>query len=273
MPQNKGRDSIGQTLLVATALCVFCSVLVAGAAVGLRDKQEANKLQDQKKNVLLAAGLFDEKEQDASEVNAIFETSIVQELIDLQTGQPVDTALVDPETYEQREASRNPELSTPIESAGELGGIKKREKYSFIYRVQGESGETEMVVLPIYGKGLWSTVYGFIAINVDANTIEGITFYEHGETPGLGAEIENPKWRALWEGKQLFGKDGEIEIKVIKGAVNPDSGNAKFQVDGLSGATITGAGVSQLVRYWMGPHGFGPYLDIIRQSAAGDANG
>ncbi len=267
MSQNKkSRDTIAQTLLVATVLCVVCSVLVASAAVGLRGRQEANKRLDKKKNVLIAAELFNKKEQADAEIDGIFETSIERVLIDLETGETLDPSVVDPTTYDPREASRNPELSMPIEPTSKLGGIKRREKYAFVYRVKGHSGETTgqitKVVLPIYGKGLWSTLYGFIAISVDGTTIEGITFYQHGETPGLGAEIENPNWQGLWKGKQLFDKDEEIAITVIKGAVNA----SKHQVDGLSGATITCNGVTQLVRYWMGPEGFGPYLEKLRQT-------
>ena len=267
------RDTIGQTLLVATVLCVVCSVLVASAAVGLRSRQEANKQLDQMKNVLIAAGLFDKKENSADEVNEIFEASIERVLIDLESGAEADSSQVNAETYDQREAARDPKLSQTIESAAELGGIKRREKYSFVYRVKDESGEIEKVVLPIYGKGLWSTVYGFLAVGVDASTVEGITFYEHGETPGLGGEIENPAWTALWKGKTVFNDSGEVVLEVVKGSVNPESAAADHQVDGLSGATITSKGVSQLVHYWMGPHGFGPFLDLLRQSAGGGTSG
>jgi len=271
--QNKGRDTIAQTLLVATVLCVVCSVLVAGAAVGLRSTQEANKRLDKKKNVLLAAGNLDAKKLTALEVDEAFEASIERVLIDLATGEPVDSSVVDAQKYDARDASRKPELSDPIESAAELGGIKRREKYAFVYRVKGESGEVERVVLPVYGKGLWSTLYGFIAIGTDATTVEGITFYEHGETPGLGAEIENTQWQNSWKGKQLFNSDGEVVLKVIKGNVIADSAAAKNQIDGLSGATITCGGVTQLVHYWMGPNAFGPYLEKIRQSSANDTKG
>jgi len=267
------RDSFSQTILVATILCVVCSVLVAGAAVGLRSKQEANKQLDKKKNVLLAAGFSDAKQLSSAEVDEKFETSIERVLIDLDTGESPDSSIVDAETYDPREAARISELSDPIEPPTGLGGIKRREKYAFVYRVKGESGAIEKVVLPIYGKGLWSTLYGFIAVSTDATSVEGITFYQHGETPGLGAEIENTKWQDGWKGKQLKDENGEIAIEVIKGTVNSESATAKYQVDGLSGATITSSGVSQLVRYWMGPHAFGPYLDKLKKSGSGDSNG
>ncbi len=265
------RDSVGHTMLVATILCVVCSVLVASAAVGLRGRQEANKQLDKKKNVLIAAGLFDKKKNSAGEVDAIFEKQIERVLIDLETGNPVDSSTLDPEAYDPREAARNPELSQPIEPASKLGGIKRREKYAFIYRVKDNAGKVNQVVLPIYGKGLWSTLYGFLAVGADAATVEGITFYEHGETPGLGAEIENPRWKQLWKGKKLFNKEGQVTLRVIKGPVNPGSAEALHEVDGLSGATITGNGVTQLVQFWMSPDGFGPYLEKLR--ATGGSSG
>ncbi|MCH7751490.1 MAG: Na(+)-translocating NADH-quinone reductase subunit C [Planctomycetes bacterium] len=267
------RDSVGHTLTVATILCVVCSVLVSSAAVGLRSRQEANKAQDQMKNVLVAAGLFDEKENTAGEVNAIFADRIERVLIDLETGELADPNAVDAETYDQREAARKPDLSAPVQPPDGLGGIKRREKYAFVYEVRDDSGQVEQVVLPIYGKGLWSTLYGFIAVDKDGTTVRGITFYEHGETPGLGGEVDNPRWKALWKGKQLFDESGQIEIEVIKGVVVAGTAKAQYQIDGLSGATITSNGVEQLVRYWVGPDGFGPFLEKLRQSAPGGIDG
>jgi len=258
------RDSVSRTLLVATVLCVVCSVLVASAAVGLRTRQEANKLEDQRKNVLLAADLFDEEKNQPEEVNDIFHERIERVLIDLETGEPATSGAVDPETYDQRKASRNPKLSAPVEPPNGLGGIKRREKYAFVYEAKDQSGRIDQLVLPIYGKGLWSTLYGFIAVDSDGNTVRGITFYEHGETPGLGGEVDNPHWKALWNGKKLFDESGQIEIDVIKGVVSEGTENAQYKIDGLSGATITSNGVEQLVRYWVGPDAFGPFLEKLR---------
>ncbi len=267
------RDSISHTLLVATILCIVCSVLVAGAAVGLRSRQEANKEQDQKKNVLIAAGLFEKGKQTADEVDAIFDASITRVLIDLETGEQVDSDVVDPASYDQREAARKPEFSTAVTPSDGLGGIKRREKYAFIYEVKNDAGEIERVVLPIYGKGLWSTLYGFIAVGNDASTVGGITFYQHGETPGLGGEVDNPRWKSIWQGKQLFDENGDVKIEVIKGTVVDTTTDATHKIDGLSGATITSNGVEQLVQYWVGPDGFGPFLEKLRQNEAGGSRG
>lgn len=266
-----GRDSVSQTLLVATVLCVVCSVLVASAAVGLRDRQESNKQLDQKKNVLLAANLYEEGKNKPGEIQEIFSTKIESVLVDLETGQPVSSEVVDAEKYNQREATRDPALSVPVEPSTALGGIKQRAKYAFAYQVKDDQGHLDQVVLPVIGKGLWSTLYGFISIDADGNTVRGITFYEHGETPGLGGEIENPQWKNQWPGKHLYSTEDsqEVELHVIKGSVPEGDAEAEYKVDGLSGATLTSDGVTELVQYWLGPQGFGPYIENLTAQTGG----
>lgn len=265
------RDSVGYTLLVATILCVVCSVLVASAAVGLRDKQESNKRLEEKKNVLLAADLYKEEENTPGEIDDIFTDNIEMVLVNLKTGEPAGSEAVDSANYNQREAARDPKMSVPVEPPSALGGIKQRAKYAFAYQVKDEQGNLDQVVLPVHGKGLWSTLYGFISIDVDGKTVRGITFYEHGETPGLGGEVDNPQWKASWHGKILYDKaDPEhVKLRVIKGSVASDDADAAYKVDGLSGATLTSNGVTQLVQYWLGPEGFGPYLQHLTAQAGG----
>jgi len=264
------RDSTAQTLLVATLLCVVCSVIVASAAVGLRHFQLENKQLDQKKNVLIAAGLIEEGvAASQQEIDRLFSEKIHRVLIDLKTGKVADSSIVDVENYDQREAASDPARSQSIEPAADLARIKRREKYAFVYEVVGAGGSVDQLVLPVYGKGLWSTLYGFLALASDGNTVRGITFYEHGETAGLGAEVENPKWRAIWPGKQVFDESGDIRLEVLKGHVSPTSPDVKYEVDGISGATITSKGVSQLIRYWLGPDAFGPFLDQFHQQGQG----
>lgn len=259
------RDSVPYTLLVATVLCVVCSVLVASAAVGLRSRQEFNKQLDQKKNVLLAADLYKEGENTPADIDDLFAEKIEPVLVDLDTGEPAGSDEVDVATYNQRDAARDPKMSDPVEPPTALGGIKRRAKYAFAYEVKDDQGNLDQVVLPVNGKGLWSTLYGFISIDADGNTVRGITFYEHGETPGLGGEIENPLWTDLWPGKHLYeDKDDEdVELHVVKGHVSEDDPDAEYKVDGLSGATLTSNGVTHLVQYWLGPEGFGPFLEHL----------
>ncbi|QEG35469.1 Na(+)-translocating NADH-quinone reductase subunit C [Bythopirellula goksoeyrii] len=261
------RDSVPYTLLVATVLCVVCSVLVASAAVGLRSRQEFNKQLDQKKNVLLAAELYKEGENTPSEIDDIFAEKIEAVLVDLETGEPINSESdeINVANYNQRDAVRDPEMSVLVEPPTALGGIKRRAKYAFAYEVKDDQEKLDQVVLPVVGKGLWSTLYGFISIDADGNTVRGITFYEHGETPGLGGEIENPLWTDIWSGKHLYsdGDEEHVELHVVKGSVPADDPDAEYKVDGLSGATLTSNGVTELVQYWLGPEGFGPFLDNL----------
>ena len=217
-----------------------------------------------KKNILEAAGLYDP--------DVPVETSyanVEPRLVDLDTGAYVtDVPGLDIDSYDPQLAAKDPQFSEPIPD-GMLPGIRRREKYAFVYLVN-KAGKLDQVVIPVYGKGLWSTLYGFLAIDHDLNTVRGLTFYEHGETPGLGGEVDNPAWKELWAGKKLFNDEHQVEIDVIKGSVNPSDPHADFRVDGLSGATITSNGVENLLHYWLGPHGFGKYLEHLASEEAHD---
>ena len=252
-------------------LCIVCSVLVSGFAVFLRPIQEANKLLEQRKNVLLAAGM-DADGLSKDQIEHAFDEGgrIEKVLIDLETGEPVSGGTVDAATYNQREAARKKDLSVPVEPPGALGGIQRREKYAFVYKVKNEEGVVDQVVLPVYGKGLWSTLYGFLSVDTDGTTVRGITFYEHKETPGLGGEVDNKKWKAGWQGKKLLGDDGQVALEVIKGTAPKD---AEHEIDGLSGATLTANGVTRLVQYWIGDQGFKAFLDRFRQASGGGTDG
>lgn len=252
------RDGIANTFLVATGLCVVCSLIVSAAAVGLRPRQKANKDRFQKQNILIAAG---ESEDDVKKnLDELFK-KIETVIIDIDTGEIVSADVVDPNTFDQVKAAKDPALSVEI-ADGKLAGIARREKYSRVYLLK-EGNELKKVILPVYGKGLWSTLYGFISLEKDLNTVAGLTFYEHKETPGLGGEVDNPSWKAKWPGKTLRDDSGEIQVEVVKGQVVEGSLSAIHQVDGLSGATITSRGVSNLIRYWVSEDGFGKYLDKL----------
>ena len=104
-------------------------------------------------------------------------------------------------------------------------------------------------VIPISGKGLWSTLYGYFAIEPDCETAKGITFYKHGETPGLGGEVEKKWFQDNFKGKKFIdGNNTLVGIQVVKGSVDKSSKEAYRQVDGISGATITGDGVSDMIK-------------------------
>ncbi|MDR1351193.1 MAG: NADH:ubiquinone reductase (Na(+)-transporting) subunit C, partial [Zoogloeaceae bacterium] len=138
---------------------------------------------------------------------------------------------------------------------------------------EDEAGALEALILPIRGYGLWSTLYGFLALKPDLNTVIGLGFYQHGETPGLGGEVDNPKWKSLWPGKTLFDADGKPNIQIIKGGVDKTNPAAGHQVDALAGATLTTNGVDHLLHFWLGEQGFGPYLARLRATQPGQHGG
>jgi len=253
-PQAK--DSIGNILRVALSLCVICSVIVSTAAVTLRPQQEANKALERKRNILLAAGLFRENE----DINSLFE-QVETRLVDLATGAYVEGG--DATTYDPRAAAKGSDTGVSIPSDRDIAKIRRRAKYAPVFLVSDNSG-LQSVILPVHGYGLYSTLFGYIALSGDGNTVRGIRFYEHGETPGLGGEVDNPRWLIKWQDKRVYDEDGQVRIGLVKGAVNRASPEARYQVDGLAGATMTSRGVTNLVRYWLGEEGFAPFLARIR---------
>ena len=240
-------------------LAFACSTLVALAAVGLQPYQQINRTLDQKKNILNAAGIYREDVPVLEQFDEVVETRVIE----LATGRFVEDVGVDPELYDQPAAALSDQIGRPLERDVDEAGIRRLETYSLVHLVR-QDDTVGQVVLPVRGKGLWSTMYGLIALDSDLNTIENFGFYEHGETPGLGGEVDNPKWKAGWVGKEVFDNGGPPVIRVIKGNVDPNAPGAEHKVDGISGATLTCNGVTNTVDFWLGPNGFGPYLEKLK---------
>jgi len=254
------QHSVFYTLVFSAAICVVCAVLVSGSAVSLADLQQMNAELDKRKNVLLAAGVLDPEEQvTAGKINELFE-GVQQVVVELETGEVVED--IDPALYDEEKAAADSQQGRAVPP--NLAQIKRAGKYGIVYQVLDDAGEVEMLVLPVRGKGLWSTLYGFLALDRDTTTIRGLTFYEHGETPGLGGEVDNPSWKALWPRRKAFNEEWEPVIRVTKGPAGPP-GEDPHRVDGLSGATITSRGVTGLLQFWLGEHGYGPYLEKFRE--------
>ena len=248
-------DNPKKTIIIAILLCLVCSILVSTSAIVLKPLQVANKGADIKKNILAVTGRLTDK----GDIDALF-SQFEKKVVDLETG---DYADIDTSSYDQNKASADPDQSIKLTPEQDIAGIGRRAKLASVYLLK--DGDTiKQVVLPIHGYGLWSTLYGFMAFDADFNTIGGLQFYAHAETPGLGGEVDNPKWRQQWKGKKAFDEQGDLKIKVIRGHVDFKVAGAEHQVDGLSGATLTSQGVSNLVNYWLGDHGFGSYLKKMR---------
>lgn len=260
-------DSTRYTVLFAAAVSVVCALLVATAAVGLRERQEINALLYKQKNVLLAASLLKPGESASSaEVLAIFDQRIRVRVVDLQTGQLVPEDQFDAKGYDQRKARNDPALSHA--AAPNDAQVARLPKYGTVYQVATPQGQIEQLVLPIEGMGMWGTVYGFLSLDRDGNTVRGLTFYEQKETPGLGGEIANPKWQALWVGRKAYDASWTPQLAVIKGQAGPPAQDP-HHVDGLSGATITSNGITRVVRFWLSGQGYAPYLKTLQTPKTG----
>ncbi len=257
---SSNRESVSRTIIVALLVCLVCSIVVSVAAVSLKPVQVTNQLLDKQRNILLIAGLLEE----GSSIPEQFE-KITPRLVDLRTGEFSDA--MDPLAYNQQDAARDQNLSRALEAHEDVASIRRREHYATVYMVENEEG-IETIILPIHGYGLWSTLYGFIALEGDLNTIRGLGFYQHGETPGLGGEVDNPRWRELWQGNLVYTDDGEVGVQIVKGTVDGSDPRRQYKVDGLAGATLTSRGVEHLVRFWMGDTGFRSFLENLKSGEA-----
>ncbi|WP_340123812.1 Na(+)-translocating NADH-quinone reductase subunit C [Methylobacter svalbardensis] len=256
-----GNDSLEKTIAIAVALCLVCAVLVSFSAVALKPLQVHNKKLDMKKNILDVAGLLEED----SNIDTEFAERIEAKIVDLETGDYVEDMNV--AEYDQRKAAKDPELSVAIPKDKDIAHIRVKAKYAKVFLVK-EAGAIKSIILPVNGYGLWSTLYGFLSVDPDGQTVQSINFYDQAETPGLGGEVVNPDWRALWKGKKIYPETNadmnEPVLSLIKGVVDNTKAGSQYQVDGLAGATLTSTGVSNLVKYWMSKEGFASYLAKVR---------
>lgn len=258
MAEKKSNDSIGKTLLVVLVLCLVCSIVVAGSAVGLKPRQQEQRALDKQRNILAVSGLMQDN-MSADAVAEVYAARVTPRLLDLKSGMMLDS---DPAKFNQGLALKDPQQSVTLEANQDPAGIKRRSNVVEIYLIKNEQQKLQEIVLPVYGNGLWSMMYAFVALDIDGRTIKGITYYDQGETPGLGGEIENPNWRAQFVGKRVLDDDGKPALRVMKGAAPQGD---LYAVDGLSGATLTSNGVQHSFEFWMGEMGFGPFLKQVRE--------
>ncbi|MCC2617899.1 Na(+)-translocating NADH-quinone reductase subunit C [Aestuariibacter halophilus] len=241
------KETLGKTVGIVLAVCLVCSIVVSGAAVGLRSLQQTNAALDKQTNILEAAGLL---EQANGKIMETYDALVEERFVDLNTGQFVDAPY---EGYDMYKAAKMPEYSSRVENSNV--GFQTRPDVASVYLVKDPSGAVSRIVLPVHGSGLWDLMYGFLAVDADGNTTRELVYYKHKETPGLGGEVQNPSWKAKWDGKKLY-KDGDVAIQVKKNAAadNP------YSVDALSGATLTSNGVQNTLSYWVGENGYGTFL-------------
>ena len=249
------KDSVLGTFVVIVTFCLVCSVIVSSAVVLLDPFKTAAVANDRQVNILKVSG-FDVE----GSVAKTFSAHIESHLIEVETGALADDKVPADQIEGYNFASLAKKDGTKVDIAKDqdVAKILSHAKYMPVYFAKDEQGQVQRVILPFYGQALWSTVYGYVAISpADGNTILGVTFYSHGETPGLGGEIDNPRWQALWVNKKLTDDNGDYKFHITKHAQNKD-----FDIDALSGATLTSNGVDHLSAYWLGD-AYKPFLEKL----------
>jgi len=256
---SQSAESTSRTLLIAFILCIVCSLIVATTSVLLKPRQVAAKENDRNINILQIGGLYDASQSVPEQMQ-----QVTARVIDFTTGKFTDAMTV-AQVIDPKKLARDESKVTRL-GEQDVAKIIRRENYGVVYVVE-KDGQLDRIILPIRGYGLWSTLWGFVALEPDLNTVIGLGYYQHAETPGLGGEVDNPKWKALWRGKQLF--DGDyVSIKVMKGEVDPADPEIHHKVDGLSGATLTARGVHNMLQFWLGDMGYGKFLKNLKAGEA-----
>lgn len=250
----KDKNSISNVIRVALGVCLVCAVIVSTAAVTLRPLQEENRAAFRQLNVLRSAGLY----EPGMNVATAFER-IERRIVEFDTGSYVDP----PGGFDAVRAARDPAQSRTL--SHDPAGIGRRPHYGEVFLAYNDGGQLERVILPVHAYGLWSTMYAFLALEPDLRTVAGISFFEHGETPGLGGEIDNPRWQEGWVGRRVRDDRGDPAFRVDRGRTPEGVADADYRVDGLTGATITSKGVENMVRFWLGEEGYGPYLTRLER--------
>lgn len=252
-----------KALLVVFSIALVCSILVSVAAVSLRPIQIRNQLVEKSRNIVALSGLVEAEEDLAADRILAVVTRLDARVIDIDTGEFEDS--LNANDFDPRAAVNDADLGTAIPDDEDSANLGRRSRYEIVHLVW-EGDELLRVILPIVGQGMWSTLYGFIALEADLNTIAAVSFYEQAETAGLGDQITHTSWQARWQGRELFASDGSFRFRVASGPVEDGSREAQHQVDGLTGATVTGMAVTRLVYYWFGPHGYQTFLNNLKSN-------
>lgn len=238
---------------VAFLTALFSAIMVSVASVSLKPLQDAHLEAERAARMEQMLDTLPGMRDVMAELGV---DALETRLLDLESGTFVDGA--DAAAFDLPTAETDPEQSVAIPPDADIAGIGRRATLAPVYLLERD-GDVLLVVLPVRGKGYQSTLRATLALQADLNTIAALTITEQAETPGLGARSQDPEWQNLWAGKEIADEGGQIVISVVRGAAS-----GPHQVDGISGATVTSNGVANMLRYWLGDHGYGPFLDRLR---------
>jgi Na+-transporting NADH:ubiquinone oxidoreductase subunit C len=258
MVERQPDDSALRALATVLGVAVICALLVSMTAVTLRPYYNIAKFEAERRAALESiVGAL------SGAMGVVTPDDVETWVVELDSGRYSKT--VDPVTYDARQATTDPDHSVSIPPEMDLARIKRRANHAVVYIVRGEDKKAQAVILPVHGSGYQSTLYGFLALAIDTNTVLALKFYEQAETPGIGDRILDSDWEALWPGKRVFDETGTVRIGVDRGKVAPGSADADYLVDGISGATRTSLGVNRIMRFWLSDLGFGPFLERMHR--------
>lgn len=216
-------QSNAYTLIFTSITTIILGFLLSFVSTSLKDTQQINEDIDIMKNILYSLE-FSEKDEPwtGEEVKKLFDSSIIQKVVSVD-GEVIDDLL-----------------------PSEIPSDKMETQFPLYIKVVNNS--IDGYAIPISGKGLWSTLYGYLALENDVSTVKGIRFYKHKETPGLGGEVDKDWFTNNYVGKKIIDKNGGlVSIQSIKGQVDSLSPDAYHQVDGISGATMTTKGLNEFL--------------------------
>ncbi|MBT8047945.1 MAG: Na(+)-translocating NADH-quinone reductase subunit C [Xanthomonadales bacterium] len=254
-------DSPVKAFLVVLLTAVICSSLVSAAVVILRPIQLNNQMLDRSRNIIKLTGLVEKGVTPSDEEMLELYRGMDVKVVDIDRAAFTDE--LDPLSFDQRRAVNNAELGIAIPSDLDAASLGRRSRFATVYMVL-EDGELDRLILPVRGTGMWSMMYGYVALESDLNTIAAATFYEQNETPGLGDQIMRPDWQAQWKGRRVYDEAGDFRFAVNHGKVEPGSSTWLYEVDALTGATVTADAVTAMMQYWFGPHGYRYFLEELR---------
>jgi Na+-transporting NADH:ubiquinone oxidoreductase subunit C len=250
-----------KALLVVTVTALVCSILVTFTVVKLQPIQKSYQNIERNRALVQISGL-------TNDINLLSDREIVNifqkieaRIIDLRVGQ-FDTKY-NPDTFDTWTIDNNPELSIPIPTENDIAHLSRRSQLITVYLVK-DKDTMDRILLPIYGQGMWSKIYGFIALETDLNTIADIIIYKQAETSGIGDKILNSDWQSSWRKRKIYDDKGRLQIGIKGGQSDQKSLVSVHQIDAITGATVTVDAVKNLVRYWFGVHGYEPFLDNFR---------
>lgn len=255
------RNSTTYVTGFVVVITVVCAFIIATAATLLKPTQQQQIAANVQGNVLKVSGVA----YTPANLFEQFQQRVEVRYLDRKTG--TFTELPAGLKYDEiLTSNKYADYRSKITTAENLPGLKDNliPDILQVYLIKDEANKVVKVILPFHGNGLWSVMYGLLAVNVDGNTVEGITYYSQGETPGLGGEVENPLWTSQFIGKSIYeGDSTNPQLELTKNASAED----KYKVNALTGATLTSVGVNNQLHFWLGELGYAKFLTNLRQGA------